>query len=71
MPVDCGCTIVQKTHDFQRKDFNKPFVNNSAILIIRNPYRAIISYRNFVTTESNHIASASLTQFSGPGELPI
>jgi hypothetical protein len=70
MPVDCGCTVVQKTHDFQKYDC-KPFVNKSAILIIRNPYKALVSYRNFVTTGNNQTASASLTQFTGPGVFSI
>jgi hypothetical protein len=64
VPIDCGCTIVQKTHDFQKNDY-KPFVNKSAILIIRNPYGALVSYRNFMTTGYSHTASASPTQFTG------
>ncbi|EFX82596.1 hypothetical protein DAPPUDRAFT_316374 [Daphnia pulex] len=68
MPVDCGCTVVQKTHDFQKYDY-KPFVNKSALLIIRNPYKALVSYRNFLTTGNNQTASASLTQFTGPDLL--
>jgi hypothetical protein len=64
VPIDCGCTIVQKTHDLQRNDY-QPFINKSAILIIRNPYGALVSYRNFRTTGNSHTASASLTQFTG------
>ena len=56
--VDCGCTLLQKTHDFTLDAalYHLPVANRTqtldqykrkGILIIRNPYSAIRSYRNF------------------------
>ena len=56
--VNCGCTLLQKTHDFALDAtlFHLPFANRThtleqfkrkGILVIRNPYNAIRSYRNF------------------------
>ncbi|XP_046642445.1 WSC domain-containing protein 2-like [Daphnia pulicaria] len=58
IPVNCGCTLLQKTHDFsldavlyrlpeaQRTKTLEEF-KGKGILIIRNPFKAIRSYRNF------------------------
>ena len=59
-PLDngCGCTLVQKTHDFTLDAmlYHLPYANRTqtldhfdkkGILIIRNPFKAILAYRNF------------------------
>lgn len=58
VPVDCGCTLLQKTHDFSLDGrlAKSPVTNrtnvlekfrNKGLLVIRNPFTAIRSYRNF------------------------
>jgi hypothetical protein len=58
VPPDCGCTLLQKTHDFSLDAmlFNMPLANRShslnqfkgqGVLILRNPFKAIRAYRNF------------------------
>lgn len=60
---DCNCTLLQKTHDFSLfgmlhdaarnktteqliyRDLEK--FDGNGILVIRNPFKAILSYRNF------------------------
>ena len=58
LDIDCRCTILQKTHDFAMK-YRFSFVpaenrthqlqefNRQGILLIRNPFKAIITYRNY------------------------
>lgn len=58
LPLDCGCTLLQKTHDFtldaalfylhvsNRTQVIEQF-QHKGVLIIRNPFTAIRSYRNF------------------------
>ena len=74
--VNCGCTLIQKTHDFSLNDdlYYLPYskrthsleqFNHNGILIIRNPFRAILSYRNF---ENGGLEGpTSEEQFVGPG----
>ncbi len=61
LPIDCKCTLLQKTHDFSldaslynlpeaNKTHTLEKYNNKGIFIIRNPFRAIPSYRNFEYT---------------------
>lgn len=73
MPFDCGCTVAQKTHDFQAVPgpdhaiADERFANSSgAVLIIRNPYDALVSYRNYLQTGNNQTATASAAAFAGP-----
>lgn len=73
IPVDCQCTLLQKTHDFSLDmglynlpEANKTEVINSfggkGILIIRNPFKAIRSYRNFEFTGLTGAAPESVFQ---------
>ena len=75
--ADCGCTTVQKTHGFAllgqvptsagaRLAEVRAF-GGRAILLIRNPYEAIISYRNFLY--GGHTGFAPYARFHGPGKL--
>ncbi|XP_049846131.1 WSC domain-containing protein 1-like [Schistocerca gregaria] len=71
---DCGCTAVQKTHGFsvagvvplaaaQRAAEVRVF-RGRGILLLRNPYEALISYRNFLY--GGHTGFAPRTRFQGP-----
>lgn len=75
VPPDCGCTAVQKTHGFaleglvpaglaQRTAEVKLF-RGRGILLLRNPYEALLSYRNFLY--GGHTGFAPHSQFKGPG----
>jgi hypothetical protein len=73
VPFNCGCTVAQKTHDFQAVPgpdhaiADERFANSSgAVLIIRNPYDALVSYRNYMQTGNNQTATASASAFAGP-----
>ncbi|KAK4027065.1 hypothetical protein OUZ56_016084 [Daphnia magna] len=74
IPVDCGCTLLQKTHDFSLDAvlYSLPEANRTktleefngkGILIIRNPFKAIRSYRNFDFT--GMVGAAPESAFSG------
>ncbi|XP_023713195.1 WSC domain-containing protein 2-like isoform X1 [Cryptotermes secundus] len=74
VPPDCGCTAVQKTHGFalegsvparlaQRTAEVKLF-RGRGILLLRNPYEALLSYRNFLY--GGHTGFAPHSQFKGP-----
>ena len=68
MPAECGCTIVQKTHGlFQEKNNKVTSFNGSGILILRNPYKALISYRNYLPDTSDHVSEVPESHFQGPG----
>jgi hypothetical protein len=72
--VNCGCTLLQKTHDFsldavlyrlpeaQRTKTLEEF-KGKGILIIRNPFKAIRSYRNFEYT--GMVGAAPENAFTG------
>ena len=60
---DSGSTIVQKMH-FQYK---KKFQISKAILIIRDPYKAIVSFVQYL--ESGHTGQASPHTFRKKGKL--
>lgn len=68
MPVDCGCTIVQKTHLYPQDHTKEEDSDGRAILIIRNPYQALVSFRHFETSGQGHTQVASADQFTGPGK---
>ena len=65
--IDCGCTIVQKTHEI--RDQVIQVSNGSRIVIIRNPYEALRSYRNFMTSGENHVQHGTDDFFNGSGNL--
>ena len=68
MTTDCGCTIVQKTHGHVC-DTVIQASNGSRIVIIRNPYEALRSYRNFMSTgEKSHVQQGSDDHFNGSGD---
>lgn len=78
--VNCGCTLLQKTHDFALDAtlFHLPFANRThtleqfkrkGILVIRNPYNAIRSYRNFDYGGMQGMAPESA--FEGRGNLTV
>jgi len=75
IPQDCGCTLMKKTHDFSlnrilhlkiRTSSSRDFLydgirqcDGDGILLIRNPFKAIISYRNFAFGYMSGMAPAS------------
>ena len=65
---DCRCTIVQKSHEYlpQEKTPNKTDFHGNGVLIIRNPYKAIISHKNFKDSHS-HVKLVEEDHFKGPG----
>lgn len=79
-PPNDGTTIVQKTHHNTAgavKDI-KGYVKLSelmfgyrGILLIRNPYDALISYRNFLRSQSGnkHTGTAKYNEFVGQGNI--
>lgn len=76
VPPDCGCTSVQKTHGFalagfvpheKKKTAEVALFNGRAVLLLRNPYEALLSYRNFLY--GGHTGFAPYDRFTGPGEL--
>ena len=71
MEFDCGCTIFQKAHHyFYEREDNDNWFNGSFILIIRNPYKAIVSYSNYLAT-LDHTQHASPLTFVGKGDESI
>ena len=80
MPYNSGLLSVVKAHGYFRVgksfSFNKPedlkneinWTNRKAVLLIRNPYRAIYSYRNTAITK-RHSLHANISDFFGQGIL--
>ena len=77
MDPNCGCTVLQKTHDFSLDGLLKKLQDNErtnelnrfkrkGVLIIRNPFKAIIAYKNFIAGGMKGVAPMSA--FQGPGE---
>ena len=78
LDVNCRCTMLQKTHDFTSPNgllFRLPVRNRTdslnyfhrqGILLIRNPFQAIISYRNYASGGFKAIAPKQL--FMGRGK---
>ncbi|XP_065348218.1 sialate:O-sulfotransferase 2-like [Cloeon dipterum] len=74
MPPDCGCTSVQKTHGFalagmvpptaEQKRAELTLFKGRGVLLLRNPYEAIISYRNYLY--GGHTGFAPYDSFRGP-----
>ncbi|XP_014245102.1 WSCD family member AAEL009094 [Cimex lectularius] len=73
VPPDCGCTSVQKTHGFalagfvpqeKKKSAEVLWFRGRAILLLRNPYEALLSYRNFLY--GGHTGFAPNDRFRGP-----
>jgi hypothetical protein len=68
MPAECGCTIVQKTHGLVQEKNNKSTnFNGSGILILRNPYKALISFRNYQPDTRDHVFEMPESYFQGQG----
>lgn len=65
MQPNCGCTLVQKTHE--TNDLIIKLSNGSRIIIIRNPYDAIKALRNLEETGWDHIGHAPINSFNGSG----
>jgi hypothetical protein len=75
VPPDCGCTSVQKTHGFalagmvppndEQKKSEIAVFKGKGILLLRNPYDALLSYRNFLY--GGHTGFAPYASFRGPG----
>ena len=66
MQPDCGCTLLQKTHDtFLPKQLLQ--FNGSRVVVIRNPYDSLKSFRQFSVTNNNHVKLASENDFVGKG----
>jgi len=75
VPPDCGCTAVQKTHGFALEGFvpaklgqrtaEVKLFRGRGILLLRNPYEALLSYRNFLY--GGHTGFAPHSRFKGPG----
>ena len=66
MSPDCGCTVTQKTHEYSLNwSQSKGQFNGSFIFILRNPYEAIISWRNFRSTGAKHTEHADQSSFIG------
>ena len=71
---DCQCTIVQKTHGFSVSglpagvDKKKEVMEFSGrgILLIRNPYHALVAYRNY--KYGGHTGYAPVEKFKGQSE---
>ena len=54
-----GSTIVQKTHDYSATLINEEF-GRRGILIMRNPYEAIVSKFNYLSAGHQGSASSDL-----------
>lgn len=78
-PPNDGTTIVQKTHHNVAGNTKniKGYVKLSelmfgyrGILVIRNPYDALVSYRNFLKSRSTdrHTGIANVSEFDGTGK---
>lgn len=74
--TDCGCALLHKTHDFALDGIfsgmpreNRTLMLNTydgkGILLLRNPFRAIIAYRNFQS--GNMTGAAQISDFEGKG----
>ncbi|PSN56171.1 hypothetical protein C0J52_01448 [Blattella germanica] len=74
VPPDCGCTAVQKTHGFaleglvplalSQRTAELRLFRGRGILLVRNPYEALVSYRNFLY--GGHTGFAPHNRFKGP-----
>ena len=82
LPRDCGCTLLKETNDFSRlgdlinmakNGITKNALytsvnqfNGDAIFLIRNPFEAIISYRNNVHHDAeSFLSDKSLAKIEG------
>jgi hypothetical protein len=66
-PYD-GTTIATKTHQHDLADVSA-FANGSAILLIRNPFKAILSFHNFLFGGHTGYAPAANFFRKGLGQL--
>jgi hypothetical protein len=68
--IQDGTTILTKTHEYSESHIMKfldPETNSTkAVLLIRNPYKAILSFHNFLF--GGHIGSAPVINYFRKGE---
>ena len=74
IPKDCGCTLTTRTHDFsvmRQTNYTKSEevdeYDGNAILLIRNPFRAIMSRRALSQYLKNRPASLNETYIEDEG----
>jgi hypothetical protein len=74
IPKDCGCTLTTRTHDYsvmRQKNYTKSEevdeFDGNAILLIRNPFRAIISHRAILEYLRHRPASLNETYIEDEG----
>ena len=63
MRPDCGCTLIQKTHEINDTIIRSS--NGNRIVIIRNPYDSFKSLRNLNACGGNHVGNAPAEYFNG------
>lgn len=73
VPPDCGCTAVQNTHGFalaglvpkykEQRSAEVTLFRGRGILLLRNPYEALLSYRNYLY--GGHTGLAPEDRFKG------
>jgi len=69
MPVSDGCTVAQKTHHLPSDPSfgeESPYNPVNKLIIVRNPYKAILSLGHFVDT-GNHVEKGEEDSFTGSG----
>ena len=74
IPSDSGCTVAQKTHHLPSEaplGEESPYDPVDRIIIIRNPYKAMLSFRNFVDTGEFQLGHGSTNAFTGSGKILI
>ena len=72
LPYRSGCTIVQKTHEPIYEEYQGEFGNiGKTIILIRNPYKALVSWRNFQESSDDHVGHGDAKIFNGAGYITI
>nr|XP_045605517.1 uncharacterized protein LOC123762803 [Procambarus clarkii] len=66
-PWNAGTTFTQKTHDGSPAHIQA--FNGTGVLLLRNPYRAIISYHNFLF--GGHTGYAPISNYRRKGEVVV
>lgn len=70
MQSNGGCTVAQKTHHLPSEELlgeDWPYDPIDRIVIIRNPYKAILSFRNYVDSGEYQLGHGSENSFKGSG----
>lgn len=60
-----GTLLVVKCHRFKTENSQQ---YDTGIVLVRNPFKAMISEYNRILTGKNHTAVADQSQFAGPGK---